>query len=87
MRSCPLPRQALKLYWHAKGWTAGRAAPGSAGQAPVLPRGSVSYCTCLQACNDGEPMYAHAGIVGSATGILRDLEERGLLDVSVCAAR
>lgn len=27
-------------------------------------------------------MYAHAGIVGSATAILKDLDERGLLKVS-----
>ncbi|GAB4819117.1 hypothetical protein N2152v2_006163 [Parachlorella kessleri] len=28
---------------------------------------------------DGKGMYAHSGIVGSATAILKDLEERGLL--------
>ena len=30
---------------------------------------------------DGKDMFAHAGIVASATAILKDLEDRGLLEV------
>ena len=35
----------------------------------------------MQANADGKGMFAHSGIVGSATAILKDLEERGLLKV------
>ena len=36
---------------------------------------------------DGKGMFAHAGIVASATAILKDLEDRGLLKVSVVSRR
>ncbi len=45
----------------------------------------MSLLTDLQANDDagGEPMYAHSVIVGSATAILKDLEDRSLLEVVV----
>jgi hypothetical protein len=36
----------------------------------------------VQANTAGEQLFAHAGIVGSATAILKDLEDRGLLKAS-----